>query len=65
VKQLADIGRALDLVGERDREILERNPAFPVLGGQKLFGPEPELAGPLAVEEQGPEGDRKRRNWGW
>jgi hypothetical protein len=52
------MGRALDLVGHRNREILEGNPAFSVFGGQKLVGPEPELADPLASTNRA-EGDRK------
>ena len=51
---LADnLGRAPSLAGGRDRGILERRPAFPGLGGQKQDGPEPELAGPLTLGEQG------------
>jgi len=53
---LAHMSRALDLVGHRNREILEGNPAFSVLGSQKLVGPEPELAGPLALDEEGRRG---------
>ena len=47
------MGRALDLVGECNCEVLEGNPAFAVRSGQKLVGPEAELAGPLAGHEQG------------
>src|SRR5262249_53008476 len=53
------VGRPLDLVGECNCEILKGNPAFSVCGGQKLVGPEPELAGPLPGDEQ-----RRRRQEG-
>ena len=46
-KSLPDMGRMLDFVSECNCEILKGNPAFPVCGGQKLVGPEPELARPL------------------
>src|SRR5438045_7421205 len=47
------MGRTLDFVGERNCEILKGNPAFPVGGGQKPVGPEPELARLLAGHKQG------------
>jgi len=46
------MGRTLDFVAEGDRKILKGNPAFAVRAGQKLVGPEAELAGPLAGGEQ-------------
>ena len=47
------MGRALDLVGECNCEVLEGNRAFAVGSGQKLVGPEAELAGSLAGHKQG------------
>src|SRR5215469_10577953 len=47
------VRRALDLIGECNCEILEGNPAFAAGIGQKLVGAEPELAGPLTLDEQG------------
>ena len=46
------MGRTLDFVGECNCEVLEGNPAFAVGSGQKLVGPEPELARPFALDEQ-------------
>jgi hypothetical protein len=46
------MGRALDFVGQGEREILEGNPAFSIRRGQKLVGPEPKLAGTLTCREQ-------------
>src|SRR3954471_11069597 len=51
-KTASNMGRTLDFVGKRNGKILKRNPAFAVGGGQKLVGPEAELAGPLAGGEQ-------------
>src|SRR5206468_7672422 len=58
-KTLPYMGRALDLVGECNCEILKADPAFAVRGGQELVGSEPELAGPTPRGEQG--GGREKR----
>src|SRR5205807_9732321 len=50
---LADMGRALDLVGECNREVLTGNRAVAVGCGQKLVCSEAELSGSLAGGEQG------------
>src|SRR5258707_1357600 len=53
------MGRKLDFVAQRDCKILKGNRAFSVGSCQKLVGPEPELAGPLARHKQ-----RRRRDEG-
>ena len=48
------MGRALNFVGHRHRIILVGDPASAIGRGQKLVGPEAELAGPLARDEDRP-----------
>jgi hypothetical protein len=52
-KTLADMGRTLDFVGHGDGVVLKGDPALAVGRGQELVGSEMELAGPLALDEQG------------
>jgi hypothetical protein len=46
------MGRPFDLVGERNGEVGEADPALAVRICEKLVGTEPELAGPLPRNEQ-------------
>jgi hypothetical protein len=45
------MGRALDFLGQRNGEVLERNPAFSVPIGQKLVGSAAELSRSPAVNK--------------
>src|SRR5581483_1593913 len=51
-KALPDMGRTLDLVGHRNREVLERDPALAVRIDQQLVLSQTELAGPVPEIDQ-------------
>ena len=50
---LPQMGRPLDLVGQRNGVVGEADPALAVRICEKLLSPEPELARALALDEQG------------
>jgi len=56
---LPQMGRPLDLVGQRNGVIGEADPALAIRICEKLIGPEPELARALSLDEQ-----RRRRDEG-